>query len=275
MEQDTFQMTSVNKVQQRRDARPVVIRSLSSKVLFLSPIIFLTFLSGIFCAAEYEDEEIFFSYERFYGKAAVMQEPPRDGKVQRDVSSFLNEFSTGVYAISAGDMEQAEKHLKRARGIWPEYFGTDFLLARINEDAGDYPLADRYYKSYLNKLRSFWLRENRISEQLIKAITPYRVENYETARDAVSRRLEERGIELGRVSPIYTMPPIVKTLALFFTAAGIYVLLASFVVPYIRKRKRIASAPEGYWVCPKCGTENTKLEKECGNCRTPQNTGKS
>jgi hypothetical protein len=219
---------------------------------------------------QYEDEKAFFSYNRFYDKAAVMEEPPRNGKLQRDISRFLNEFSMAIYAISERDMGQAEKHLKEARVIWPEYFGTDFLLARINEDTGNIPLAARYYKSYLNKLRSFWQRENRISEKLIRSLTPYRVEDYEAAYEVIKRRLGGYGIDLNRVRPIYTVPPLVKTILLFSGAALIYILMVYMVLPYVRKRKRIANAPKGYWICPKCGNENTTLQKECGTCRFPQ-----
>ena len=233
-------------------------------------LILLACLAGPPCAAQYEDEKMFFSYERFHGKAALTQPAARDGMLQKNVSMFLDEFSRGIYAISGGDMEMAERRLKKARVIWPEYFGTDFLLARVNEDAGNMPLAARYYKSYLNKLRAFWLRENRISEKIIKAITPYTVENYDRAKDAVSRRLRAHGIELDRVRPIYTIPPLVKALAMFLAAAAGYVLLVYSILPYARKRRHIAGAPEGYWVCPKCGAVNTVIEKECGTCRTPQ-----
>ncbi|MGB2660829.1 MAG: hypothetical protein WBB86_01740 [Candidatus Omnitrophota bacterium] len=228
-------------------------------------------LVGRFCpAAQYDDEKAFFSYERFYDKSVVMEEPPRDGKLQKDISSFLNEFSMGIYAISEGDMEQAEEHLKEARAIWPEYFGTDFLLARINEDTGNVRLAARYYKSYLNKLRSFWQRENRISEKLIMSLTPYGVEDYEAAQEVIRRRLKGYGIDLDSVRPVYTVPPLVKTIVLFSGAASIYILIVYVVLPYVRKRRRIASAPKGYWICPKCETENTTLQKECGICRFPQ-----
>ncbi|MDD5476483.1 MAG: hypothetical protein PHU03_08240 [Syntrophales bacterium] len=244
------------------------------KVVLPAVVMFLISLAGPLSAAQYDDEESFFSYGRFYSDAVVMEKPPRDGALQKEVSRFLNEFSEGIYAITSGDLKLAEEHLKTARGIWPEYFGTDFLLARINEDSGNFHLAARYYKSYLNKLRSFWLRENRISEKLIESLTPHGVENYERARDAVERRLKTYGIELDRVRPVYTIPPLVKMLVLFFAAVAGYVLLSYVVLPYVRKRIRIAGAPKGYWVCPKCGVENTVLNKECGTCRTPRHIRK-
>jgi len=256
-------------------ANMILQRSIIRSSVILSVVMILACLAGPFCAAQYDDEEFFFSYERFYDRATVMQAPPQDGMLQKDVSRFLDEFSRSIYAISGGDMEPAEAHLNRARAIWPEYFGTDFLLARINEDAGNFQLASRYYKSYLNKLRSFWLRENRISDKLIRSLMPYGVEKYEAARDLVGKRLKSYGIELDRVRPVYTVPPMVKALVLFFAAAAVSVLLVYVVLPYVRKRIRIAGAPEGYWVCPKCGTENTMLQKECGTCRTPQKGPKS
>jgi len=255
-----FRMTSANKISQRRIVYSLVIPFV---------VMVLACLAGPFSAAQYDDEDIFFSYERFYYRAAVMQAPPENGMLQKDVSMFLDEFSKSIYAISGGNMELAKEHLKKARIIWPEYFGTDFLLARVNEDTGDFRLAARYYKSYLNKLRSFWLGEYRISERLIRALMPHSVENYDAAKDLVRKRLKSYGIELDRVRPIYTVPPVVGSLALFVAAAAAGVLLVSVILPYVRKRIRIAGAPEGYWICPKCGTENTVLQKECGVCRTP------
>lgn len=267
-------MTHRNNTLKRRNTYSSAIPVRSMKVALSAVVMFLACLAGPFCAAQYDDEESFFSYERFYNDAVVMQEPPRDGALQRDFSRFLNEFSKGIYAITGGDLKPAEEHLKIARGIWPEYFGTDFLLARINEDAGNFHLAARYYKSYLNKLRSFWMRENRISEKLIMSLTPHGVENYERARDVVERRLKRYGIEPDRVRPVYTFPPLVKMLGLFFAALVGYVLAVYIVLPYVRKRIRIARAPKGYWVCPKCGAENTVLDKECGTCRIPRHGGK-
>lgn len=268
------QMTHTNKVLQRRNAYSSVIPIRSMKAVLPAVVMFLACLSGTLSAAQYDDEESFFSYGRFYGDAVVMEKPPRDGALQKEVSRFLDEFSKGIYAITGGKPKLAEKHLKTARDIWPEYFGTDFLLARINEDAGNFHLAARYYKSYLNKLRSFWLRENRISEKLIMSLTPRGVENYERARDAVERRLKTYGIELDKVRPVYTFPPLVKMLGFLFAVAAGYFLLVYAALPYVRKRIRIVSAPKGYWVCPKCGAENTVLDKECGTCRTPRHRGK-
>ncbi len=265
-----FKMNGTEKNLQRRRSHSLAVSVQSMKNIVFTAGIFFVCLAWQFCAAQYKDDEVFFSYERFYDKAVVMQKPPRDGKLQSDVSRFLNEFSAGIYAISRGDMEQAKAHLKTARVVWPEYFGTDFLLARVNEDTGNLQLAARYYKSYLNKLRSFWLRENRISEELIKSITSYSVESYAAATEMVEKRLKDYGIELSGVRPIYTIPPLVKGLVLFFIAIAGYFLLAYVVLPYVRKLRRIANAPEGYWVCPKCGTENTVLQNECGTCRMPQ-----
>ena len=215
---------------------------------------------------ESREENIFFSYERFYLQAGVVKDPPRDGIVQTNISTFMQNYSDGIYAISAGELEKAKIKLLKARVIWPEYFGTDFLLARVNEDEGHYGRSARFYKSYLNKLRSFSTGEYRVSEKFIETITPYQIENYNDAYIFVEERLRQYGIDLARVRPIYTILPFLKYLIIFFIIGAGYVVVVYKGMPYIKKRQRIKNPPEGFWVCNNCGTENTILQKKCEKC---------
>ncbi|MBL7157045.1 MAG: hypothetical protein ISS92_02655 [Candidatus Omnitrophica bacterium] len=242
---------------------------LRKKVLIIS--VFFT-LACAWCslwlfAQESREENIFFSYERFYLQAGVIKDPPRDGIVQANISDFLQNYSDGIYAISAGKLKKAEAKLLKARVIWPEYFGTDFLLARVNEDEARYALAARFYKSYLNKLKSFFTGEYRFSEKFIEATTPYKVENYNDAYMLVEERLKRYGIDLARVRPIYTVLPFLKYLIIFFIIGAGYFAVVYKGLPYIKKQQLIKNPPEGFWVCNNCGTENTLLQKECEKCK--------
>jgi len=217
-------------------------------------------------AQESAEEKIFFSYERFYLQTDVAKDPPRDGIVQINISDFMQNYSDGIYAVSAGKLEKAKIKLLKARVIWPEYFGPDFLLARINEDEGHYGLSARFYKSYLNKLRAFSTGEYRVSEKFIEAITPYRIESYNLARVLVEERLRKYGIKLARVRPVYVILPFLKYLIIFFIIAAGYVVVVYKGLPYIKKRQLIKNPPKGFWVCENCGTENTLLQKNCEKC---------
>jgi tetratricopeptide (TPR) repeat protein len=243
---------------------------------FLKPVLILVFfvlvcpLVPLKSSAEnFNDEDIFFSYERFYLNAGVLKDPPRDGRVQSDISSFFKNFSDGIYDISDGDLEKAKTRLLKARAIWPEYFGTDFLLARLYEDTEDYKLSARFYKSYLNKLKAYSQGEYRVSAQLTRSLTPYSVESYEDAYLLVKERLQNYGIDINKVKPVYTVPPFVIFLIIFILSGTVYVTVAYKVRPYIKLQRRINNPPEGFWVCKKCGTDNTILQKECEKCGAP------
>ncbi|MFH1594299.1 MAG: Ran-binding zinc finger domain-containing protein [Candidatus Omnitrophota bacterium] len=212
------------------------------------------------------EENIFFSYERFYPQASVVKDPHRDGIVQTNISDFMQNYSDGIYAISAGETEKAKSNLLKARAIWPEYFGTDFLLARVNEDERHYGLSARFYKSYLNKLRSLSAGEYRVSEKLIETITPYKIENYDEAYIFVEERLMRYGIDLARVRPVYMILPFIKYLIIFFVIGTGCIAVVYKVIPYIKMRQLIKNPPEGFWVCSNCGTENTLLQKKCEKC---------
>lgn len=227
----------------------------------------LCLLSHADALAQYIDtEEPFFSYKRFYAQLDILNDVYGDKKGRSDIKAFARNYADGIYAVSAGDLEKARAKLLRARVIWPEYFAVDFLLARVSEDAGDYGLSARFYKSYLNKLKAFSEGTYRISAPLMAAITPYRIENYNDAYELVNRRLEGRGIDMAAIQPFHTMP---RTLKIFFMLVllGIGFMIAIYgIIPRVRRWRRIANPPEGYWTCRKCGTYNLDIRIECEKC---------
>ncbi|MFH1552841.1 MAG: hypothetical protein ABID83_04305 [Candidatus Omnitrophota bacterium] len=212
------------------------------------------------------DKDRFFSYDRFFLNQAVVDSISGDGKVQKDLNAFAVSFTDGIYAISAGDLKVAEEDLLKARGIWPEYFGTDFLLALVYEENGDYSSAARYYKSYLNKLKNYHAGMYRISGPMIRTLASSGIERYDPARELIKERLASYGIRLGGVRPVITPPLFLFPFFLIAALAGIYVLVYYWAWPYIKKQHRIKNPPEGFWVCRNCGADNPETVKECEEC---------
>ena len=178
----------------------------------------------------------------------------------------MRNLADGIYAISAGDMKKAKTELLKAREIWPEYFGTDFLLARVNEDTGNYQLAAKFYKSYLNNLKAFSEGRYRVSGPLMRGITPYRIENYDDAYALVRHRLKDHGIDLAVVQPFETPLGLLKYLPIFVMLGLAYAAVFYGVIPYIKRRRHINNPPEGYWVCKKCDAYNLNVRLGCEKC---------
>ncbi len=237
---------------------------------YLKTILFISifFLIPLSLLAQYVDdgEDAFFSYERFYLKALALKDVSNDGSVRNDVKAFMRNFSDGIYAISAGDLKKAETKLLKARAIWPEYFGTYFLLARVNEDMGEYDLSARFYKSYLNKLKALSEGRYRISGPLMRGITPYRIEGYDDAYNLVKYRLGDRGIDLAVVKPFYAISSFLRFLITLVMLGAGYAILVYGIIPYIKRRQYINNPPEGSWVCARCETYNSNIRKECEKC---------
>ena len=225
----------------------------------------LLFSSNIF--AQYIDnEDPFFSYRRFYSQLDILENSSRGGNVRNDVGAFMRNLADGISAISAGDLKKAKTELLKAREIWPEYFGTDFLLARVSEDTGDYQLAARFYKSYLDKLKALSEGRYRISAPLMRGITPYHIENYNDAYALIQHRLKDHGIVLATVQPLDTMPGLLKFLLIFVMLGLVGAALVYGIIPYIKRRHRFNNPPEGHWVCKKCDSYNPNVRLECEKC---------
>ena len=237
-------------------------------------VYFLTILVFLACsAAAVEarvDEDNFFSYKRFILNPNIVGNIPDDGKLQKDINRFAASFMDGMYAISDGQLKKAQKALLRARAIWPEYFGVDFLLARIYESEGNYALAARYYKSYLNKLKDLHDGKYRISGPLIEGLSVYGVEGYDLAHELVEGQLAGYSIDLDKVRPVFTPPTFLFPFMLIMAAGGIYLIVYYRLWPYMEKRQRINNPPKGYWICRYCNAANLELRNECEKCRRPR-----
>lgn len=218
-------------------------------------------------AAVPEDEEVFFSYERFFLNPNITSKIKADGKVQSDLNDFAVHFTEALYAISAGDIQKAEKDLLKARDIWPEYYGTYFLLARVYEQTGDYGTAARYYRSYLDRLRDFYAGKYRISGPIIRSLSSYSIERYEPARELISERMAVYGIDLDDVHPVFIIPEFLLPLLAAMMLGIIWMMFHYKIMPYLKRKRRIRNIPEGFWVCEYCGNINPVLSKECGECK--------
>ena len=214
---------------------------------------------------QYADEEKFFSYERFLLNQSVIDKIPTRGRTQTELKRFAVAFMDGIYAMSAGQSEEAEEHLLKASKIWPEYYATDFLLALLYENRGEYRLAARYYKSYLNKLKGFHEGKFRISALLIISITPT-IEKYDAASELVTERMEQHGIDIASVRPAITVLPFIIYLVLFAVVGLCCFAVIRWALPYWREQYRIKHPPEGFWACKNCHTMNSDLNKVCEYC---------
>lgn len=223
-----------------------------------------------FSSRAFAEEEEFFSYERFFLNQALVDRIPSTSRAQEDVRQFSEKYTRGIYKLSSGDLDEAEKDLTEARKIWPEYFGTDFLLALVYEEKGDYTTASRYYKSYLNKLRNYQSGNYRISAPLIFSITSFEIEPYDYAHKMVENRLALQGLDLGGVSPMFATPTFIIPILSF--SMIIFLCLISYyrIWPYIKREYRRHNPPEGFWICSHCDNANTDLDKECQECRRPR-----
>jgi tetratricopeptide (TPR) repeat protein len=220
------------------------------------------------------EEERYCSYERFFLKTGVIGDKAGRGGARGDIERFVASFNGGLYALSAGNGEQAREDLLMARKIWPEYFGADFVLARIYEDSGDAHTAARYYKSYLNKLRAFSTGRYRISAPLIRSLMGREIEAYDAAEGLVRERLSRYGIDLGTVRPAVNPPMVLFYALLAVMLAASYLAIVHWAVPYYREQRRIKYPPEGFWVCRYCHTTNPVLNKVCEYCgRKPEESG--
>lgn len=216
------------------------------------------------------DTEQFFSYKRFFLNRSVIDEMSDSGKIERDLNSFADIFTAGLNEFAAGQLVNAEKKLRNARSIWPEYYGTDFLLAIIYENYGNYDISARYYKTYLNKLSALTSGKYPTSRVLIQSFFLSEIEEYEYAYNTVKKRLRDYDIDLDRVYPVFTVPRFFLFVLWGGASAGIYVIVGYRIYPYLRRQHRIKNPPEGFWICKFCNTANPDLGNECTHCRRPR-----
>ncbi len=209
----------------------------------------------------------YFSYERFLPAMVLLESIPEKSGPQGELNKFAKDFSDGIYALSSEEYTRALRKLLRARRIWPEYFGTDFLIALVYEGRGDYRAAARYYKGYLNKLKALEAGEYPISGRIIQSIITSETDRYDIAYELVRDHLDYRGIDIADVHIPFSSPPSITLFVIFlFLCSMIYAAVHFFIAPYMKKRKRIKTLPGEYWICKNCGTANLNLIKECEEC---------
>ncbi len=246
---------------------PQIPKLFKNKFLrLLFPVILFFLMCGAAHIRACADEETFFYCNRFIVNRGVIDNISGDGKAQKDLRRFIDSFAEGVNALSDGRVDEARLHLLKAREIWPEFFGTDFLLALVYEDSGDFRTAARYYKSYLNKLKAFHAGYYRISGPLIRSLMSFDIESYDDARQFVKERLRWYDIRLESVLPVITPPPFLFFLIFAAVLVAVYFVVYFWLVPYLKRQHRIKNPPEGFWICPHCGTANSELNKVCQEC---------
>ena len=216
------------------------------------------------------DDSEFFSYKRFLLNTQAIDAMPATSGTGRDLKKFVKDFTDGVYLLSGRQAEKALVEFSAARKIWPEYFGTDFLIALSYEELGDVETAARFYKSYLIKLRNFHVGHNRISAPIIQILSRGEIEGYPLAKKLVEDRLAAEGIQLARVRPAATTTNLPVYIAILIVLVSVYLIIVRIVVPLFRKRKLRKLVPEGFWLCEHCGTVSPDLSKVCIECQHPR-----
>jgi len=242
------------------------------KKLQICFIIFFILLIGYsFSFGDVPDEEKkFFSYERLFLNQAIINKIPSDSKAQRDVKAFAENYTNGIYELSAGNLDAAKKDFITARKTWSEHYGSDFLLGLVYESSGNYKKAARYYKSYLNKLRDFHSGTYRLSSPIIRSLAYFDVEDYDESYILIRNHMARYGINIDKVKPAATHSLLIISLIIAAIITAISLVMSRVVLPYVKRQHYIKNPPEGYWVCKHCGTDNPELAIECEECRKPR-----
>lgn len=239
------------------------------------PMRILTFTALFFlccsaCQPAYAQDDDFFSPERFSLRIGEIDRISGNGNLQRSIRKFIEAFTRGKEELSEGNFTAAEPDLHFARDVWPEFYGTDFLLALLYERTGNIDAAARYYKSYLIKLKAFESGSYGMSESIIRSILPYRPEKYETAFALVDARLSQEGISIKRVRPMGGNPAFIYSLAAALFIIAFCVVVCRRVWHFAGKWYKINHPPAGFWVCRHCLTENPDPNKVCQECGRPR-----
>lgn len=208
----------------------------------------------------------FFTTKRFALKTEVIRSMSVEDQVQKGLKDFSVIFARALDEFMAGDISAAEADLLRAREMWPEFFGTDFVLALLCEQKRDMATAARYYKSYLNKLGNLNDGRHGISAAVIKSLMPYGVETSDMAGILVGDRLAGYGIDLENVYPMIIVPSFAYQTAGLIAAMIVLSVVWVWLRTLIRRHYRMARVPEGFWICRNCEAENPYPNKICQEC---------
>ena len=208
----------------------------------------------------------FFSYERFALSMQILDAIARKPGSRSDIKAFAIYFNGGIYALSGEKYSVALSKFYKARSVWPEYYGTDFLIALTYERNGNIRKASRFYKGYLDKLDTLESGHFPISAPLINALNADDMDNYRESKAIIEEHLITYGIKLDDVKTPFFIAGFVKSVFIIFIL--IVLLLAGyyFIWPYFKKQNRIKNPPSGFWICRNCEEENPDPVKECSKC---------
>ncbi len=233
------------------------------------------FVSTGFSGDNFLRKEGFLASRRILLTEKMLEKYPGSSKTRADLRGFAAGYSNGLDYIMQGQPLEALEELEKARRRWPEFYGTDILIALANEESGNVETAARYYKSYLLKLRNLIDGQYRISGSLMVAITGAKIESYEQAEAMVNKRYEAMGVDGKKVRPAFMIPGFVRYVVLVTVMAGIYMIMTAYVLPYYKKRDKILNPPEGFWTCKYCGKETPELSYACHECGRKREEGGS
>jgi len=168
--------------------------------------------------------------------------------------------------MSNEDYRAALDSLYKARHVWPEYFGTDFLIALSLEKIGDTHKAARFYKGYLDKLKTLESGDFPISAPLIQALNIDAADRYYSSMGRIKYHLEQYNIDLADIKLPLFIPAFVKIVFLLFLMLALGIVAHYTLIPYLKMRNRIKNVTPGYWLCRKCGEVNSNLSTTCAKC---------
>jgi hypothetical protein len=213
-----------------------------------------------------KEEDVFFSPKRFSVKKEIVEKLSTDSPAPGELDRFAEEFTGGVELVASGDNSKAKSVLFHARELWPEYFGTDFVLALSFEMSGDYVSAAKFYKSYLRKLRNYHAGKYHISGALIRFLSGGNVEKYDEAKDRVYSRMAAHGIMVDKVTEAGGSPFIPIAILGLIAAIAVFYWLDRHIIPYVKRRIRILTPPKGFWACRHCGGYSPEVSNFCLRC---------
>jgi len=144
------------------------------------------------------------------------------------------------------------------------------LIALAYDHKNEPHRAARYYKSYLDKLKTFQAGEYPISAPVIATIDSGMGDQYDIAYNFIVFHLQTQGIQLDSVEPAFFFPVVLKQIFLLIFFCILYVLIRKHVWPYVQKQQKLLDLEEGSWLCDHCGHNNWDISKVCTECGTPR-----
>ena len=238
---------------------------------YIKPIGILIFISiicsslSLFGQSRFTQKE-FFSYERFVPAMEILDAVKRKPGFRKDIKDFATYFNDGLYALSSEKYSLALSKLNRSRDIWPEYFGTYFLIALTYEQSGNIRKASGFYKEYLNKLETLESGNFPISAPLINILNVDDIDTYYRSKAIIEDHLSTYGIKLDNVKPPLFIAGFIRSVFMILIPIILFLVGYYSIWPYLKKQHHIKNPPSGFWICRNCEKENPDLVKDCINC---------